>query len=77
MTIVHDAVFLCRSDTFHKWLARIYVWGDVNEQSARDFVCKACGIQSRAELATNDEAAAKFRKLEQEFRRSASRADAA
>lgn len=79
MTIVHDAVFLCKSDTFHKWLERreYYIWGTVDEKQARNIVCELCGIKSRAELANNDEAAAKFRKLEQTFRTSASKAYAA
>lgn len=41
--------------------------GTHSEQDARDWLCAACGIQSRAELDHNPQAAATFRTICQRF----------
>lgn len=43
--------------------------GTHDEQDARDWLCAACGIQSRAELDHNPTAAATFRTIKTRFTR--------
>jgi hypothetical protein len=70
MSIVQQAVFLCRNESFHQWLEKrlpFAVSGEITEERARKVICKLCGIQSRSELATNVKASALFEKLLREF----------
>ncbi|EPC02496.1 hypothetical protein L861_09095 [Litchfieldella anticariensis FP35 = DSM 16096] len=50
--------------------------GTHNEQDARDWLCAACGIQSRAELDHNTQAAGTFRMIRKRFARWRSRLNA-
>ncbi|MEK7945740.1 hypothetical protein WKR98_13370 [Pigmentiphaga sp. YJ18] len=45
---------------------RAYLGADT-EQGARDALCRRCGIQSRAELDTNPDAAERFHAIRREF----------
>lgn len=68
---------LCRDPAFRLYLdrrARAKFGADVpdgphTEQDAGDWVRKACGIQSRAELEQNRQAQATFRRIRHRFTR--------
>jgi hypothetical protein len=63
------AVKWCQDPHFHQWLKRDrpVEWddardeSDIDESTAKNFICGCCGIESRKELDTNDAAAATFR----------------
>ncbi|MEO1852742.1 hypothetical protein [Chromohalobacter sp.] len=75
---------LCRDPAFRLYLdrrARAKFGADVpdgthTEQDACDWVRKACGIQSRAELGTNKQAGATFRLIQNRFHRWRARSQA-
>lgn len=69
--IVQQAVMLCKDQRFHRYIERrkYYVWDTCDEKQSRNVLCEICGIKSRAELATNDEAAVKFEALLKDFQR--------
>lgn len=52
----------CGEEAFQKYL------GTSNEDEATQYVYTHCGIQSRVELSTNADAAAKWRALDSEYR---------
>lgn len=75
-----SAAMLCRDPAFRLYLdhRRRYKQGLRNaqlpdgthsEQDARDWLCAACGIESRAELDHNPDAAARLRFIRQRFGR--------
>ncbi len=53
--LCREAVDLCRNEAFLEWL------GVETEREAKEFVLQACGIASRLELDTNQEAADAFK----------------
>ena len=54
---------LCKDDYFHH-LSGLYDYPlERREDLAREHICTLCGIKSRAELDTNEAAAALFEKL--------------
>lgn len=69
MSIVLQAVGLCRNESFHRWIEKRLqgCWGPVDEAFAANFVREYCRIKSRSELATNVKASALFRNLLKEF----------
>jgi hypothetical protein len=75
--LARSAAMLCQSADFRLWLDRRrrakfnmdIPDGTHTEGDAREFICEACGIKSRAELDHNPDAAALFRKVQQAFGR--------
>lgn len=67
MEAVRTAAMLCRNTDFQAWLMDKGRSLEETEDGAAAAVHAICGIKSRAELATNLQAAAKWRKLRQEF----------
>lgn len=64
---VDIAGLLCRNSRFVGWLAdRGYSLGR-SQQDAVEAIRNLCGIKSRAELATNEEARSAFNELKAEF----------
>lgn len=64
--LVQKAGILAKSEAFKQWLINAAPMGsDWDDPVA--FIRSECGIQSRKELATNPEAAAKFEKLVQRY----------
>lgn len=67
------AGMLCSDVGFQKWVSEKAGW-QCDEQDARDWLCMRLGIQSRAELATDPEAAALFDEIDRQFMRDSGRA---
>lgn len=67
------AGMLCSDAGFQKWVSRQAGW-KCDEQDARDWLCMRLGIQSRAELATDPEAAERFDAIDRQFMLEAGRA---
>lgn len=78
--MARQAAMLCQDPAFRLYLdrRRRYKWnmserdlpdGTHSEQDARDWLCAACRIQSRAELDHNAAAAETFRGVQQRFYR--------
>lgn len=76
--IARQAAMLCQDAAFQLYLDRRRRHkqglseaqlpdGTHNEQDARDWLCAACGIESRAELDHNPDAAAMLRTIRQRF----------
>lgn len=77
--ICKRAVLLCKRPEFQSWIAWHYEYGGwlplsekhvrrpVTEEGAKEYIFRACRIESRTELDHNDEAAHAFEVLEQEF----------
>lgn len=71
------AGILCRDPTFRRYLdqrARAKFGADVpdgthTEQDAGDWIRKACHVANRAEIDTNQQAAATFRLIQNRFNR--------
>lgn len=79
-TIARKAAMLCQDPAFRLYLDRRRRYkqglneaqlpdGTHSEQDARDWLCAACGIESRAELDHDHVAAATFRRIGQRFGR--------
>lgn len=77
-TVARQAAMLCQDRAFQLYLdrrrrakfgidANALPDGTHNEQDARDWLCAACQIQSRAELDHNSTAAATFGRIRQRF----------
>lgn len=66
---VDVAGLLCRNDRFIGWLVDRGYAGDRSQAGAVGAIRSICGIQSRAELATNENARQKFNDLKSEFER--------
>lgn len=64
---VDIAGLLCRNPRFISWLFDCGYSLDRNEQGAIDGVRSICGIKSRAEFRTNEEARERFFELKSEF----------
>jgi|GEM_PF-2220298 len=64
---VTRAALLCQDKAFMKWAEERFGVGSDEETNAAEFIRTACGVSSRAELATNQAALAKFTALEAEF----------
>lgn len=60
-TLARAAGMLCANPTFQKWC------GAGSADEAATFVREWCGIQSRRQLDTSDEAAARFHTLRRRF----------
>tara|TARA_R110000796_G_scaffold185232_3_gene301798 strand:+ start:668 stop:1108 length:441 start_codon:yes stop_codon:yes gene_type:complete len=54
--IVNQAGMLCREDSFQDWLFNQGIIFEKTEAAAADAVRLHCGIKSRSELASNDDA---------------------
>lgn len=78
--VAQQAAMLCQDPAFRLYLDRRRRYkhhlteshlpdGTHDEQDARDWLCAACGIQSRAELDHDQRAAATFRSIRQRFGR--------
>lgn len=64
---VDIAGLLCRNDRFVHWLYDVGLSMADTQAGAIDAVRSACGIQSRSEFRTNEDARAKFFDLKSEF----------
>lgn len=64
------AAMLCRESSFQQWMEATSKALSATEDDAVHGLCHACGIQSRAELATNEKARSLFAKLRNEFGKS-------
>jgi hypothetical protein len=64
---VSQAALLCRELAFQRWLVDNQMAPEQSERAARDTVCRACGIASRSELATNEQARELWKKLRTDF----------
>ncbi|SOC56416.1 hypothetical protein SAMN05421509_10729 [Chromohalobacter canadensis] len=78
--VARQAAMLCQDAAFRLYLdrrrrhkfgiaERDLPDGTHNEQDARDWLCQACGIASRAELDANPEAEHVFRRIRNRFNR--------
>ena len=66
--LVTRAVMLCKDERFQRWVSTMLGFvTDYNEDGARRKLLVYCGITSRSELATNEEAQLKFLPLEAKF----------
>ena len=66
-TVIAQAGALCRNDRFQAWLADIGVASEPTEQGAIEGVRDFCGIVSRSEFSTNENARNKFMELRRQF----------
>jgi hypothetical protein len=66
-TVISQAGALCRNDRFQTWLADIGVALEATEKSAIEGVRDFCGIVSRSEFSTNENARHKFMELRRQF----------
>lgn len=66
---VASAGMLCRNMAFQTWLVTETLADEISEAHAAEAVCQFCGIQSRAELATDKEALKLFDELRLRFSR--------
>lgn len=66
---VASAGMLCRNTAFQTWLVTVTLADEISEAHAAEAVCQFCGIQSRAELATDREALKLFDELRLRFSR--------
>jgi len=71
MNLTRESVFICRNEDFHRWIEKRLqgCWGKYDEEMAANYVRQCCGIKSRSELSTNEEAQRKFVALVKEFQR--------
>lgn len=58
--LVQQAGIMCRDPMFWRWISERDFVVVSNENAARHWLCQQCGIQSRAELANDDDAAIAF-----------------
>lgn len=76
--MARQAAMLCQDPAFRLYLDRrrrhklgmteaALPDGTHNEQDARDWLCAACGIQSRAELDHSPQAATTFKRIQQRY----------
>jgi hypothetical protein len=62
-----DAAFLCQTGSFHKFLIE-HAFGDAKDiETATDILRNECGVQSRAELDHNQDAARRFREIKSNY----------
>lgn len=66
-TVISQAGALCRNDRFQGWLADIGVAEAPTEQAAIEGIRDFCGIVSRSEFSTNENARNKFMELRRQF----------
>lgn len=66
-TVISQAGALCRNDRFQAWLADIGVASEPTEKAAIEGVRDFCGIVSRSEFSTNENARHKFMELRRQF----------
>ena len=66
-TVISQAGAMCRNDRFQAWLAEIGVALEATEQSAIEGIRDFCGIVSRSEFSTNENARNKFMELRRQF----------
>lgn len=64
---VVSAGMLCRDKTFLEWLVKKGVIFSHSEEEAIEYLHSACGIKSRADLATNAVALGRFEAIRNEF----------
>ena len=65
---VTRAVLLCKEKSFQEWLGPNMSARDDAADWAAKYVRTHCGIQSRSELSTNEEARKRFEVIEMEFK---------
>lgn len=65
--LVQKAGILAKSEPFRQWVINTAAIGNQHWDDPVAYIRAECGIQSRKELATNPEAAAKFEKLVQRY----------
>lgn len=63
MSLVTRAVMLCKNGYFHNFLAEAHGIEERNESSAVLALYSLCGMSSRSELASNDDAQSNFKEL--------------
>jgi hypothetical protein len=68
--VVLQAVFLCKEESFHRWIEKRLqgCWGNYDETMAVNYLREYCHITSRSELNTNARAAELFEQLLKEFK---------
>lgn len=54
------AVQWCGEPEFWKWASQVGEWHVDSQQTAKEFISEVCGVQTRKELDTNPDAAARF-----------------
>jgi hypothetical protein len=64
-----ESVLLCRRKDFWDWASAQQWEAVISEESARDWLCKKLGIESRSELNSNEHAATRFRLLVAQFKK--------
>jgi hypothetical protein len=64
---VQSAGMLARNPQFQVWVVEQRLAEEVSEAHAADAICRVAGIESRAELATNEEAGKLFDEMRLEF----------
>jgi len=75
--LARNAALLCQDSQFRLYLDRrraakfnlVIPDGTHTEDDARDFILQACGIESRAELDHNHEAATVYRQIKYHYQR--------
>lgn len=60
---VQRAALLCKEGGFQAWINRDRFQVPATEVGAKMWLCERCGIESRSELATNDEAREQFERI--------------
>jgi hypothetical protein len=66
-TVISMAGALCRNERFQGWLAATGLADNDSESSAVEAVRDFCGIKSRSEFSTNENARNKFMVLREQF----------
>jgi len=66
-TVITIAGALCRNPRFQEWLEATGVAQDSSEKAAVEAVREFCGIKSRSEFSTNENARNKFMVLRDQF----------
>jgi hypothetical protein len=75
--LARNAALLCQDESFRLYLDRrraakfnlVIPDGTHTEEDARDFILQACGIESRAELDHNPQAATVYRQIRYHYQR--------
>jgi hypothetical protein len=69
-SIIAAAGLMCRNERFQNWLMLSGHADKADEDSAVEAIRNICGIKSRAEFATNEEARNNFLQIKREFEQS-------
>lgn len=67
------AVFLCKNESFRRWIDRVYGLLDrtTDVAGAAEFIKRTCTVESRREFDTNEYAAQRFRAMHSRYVREA------